>query len=195
MTQGREPTATSTGKFSSRRAVIGWLVASASLSILPQAGFTSQDDVARRFEFLGNKGNSSCSRAFLASISSMPDAARLQGSCCAPMDLHRYREQVVGLKAYTTIAEIPPDPYDIEAGLAKRLLTAYDLGLDPAQQEAYDQAMVISSEKGPCCCQCWRWHIYGGLGRILIRDRGFSGQKVARIWNLSDGCGGEEHMH
>ncbi|MFZ5673144.1 MAG: hypothetical protein ACOZAM_09280 [Pseudomonadota bacterium] len=195
MTQGLERTATSTGKFSSRRAVIGWLVASAGLSILPRAGFASQDDVARRFEFLSNKGNSSCSRAFLDSIPSMPDAARLQGSCCAPMVLHRYREQVAGLEAYATIAEIPPDPYDIEAGLAKRLLAAYDLDLTPDQQEAYDQAMVLSSEKGPCCCQCWRWHVYGGLGRSLIRDRGFSGEKVARIWNLSDGCGGEDHMH
>jgi hypothetical protein len=195
MTQGLERTATSTVKLSSRRAVIGWLVASAGLSIVPRAGFTSQDDLGRRFEFLSSNGNSSCSLAFLDSIPSMPDAARLQGSCCAPMDLHRYREQVVGLKAYTTIAEIPADPYDIEASLAKRLLTAYDLGLDPAQQEAYDQAMAISSERGPCCCQCWRWHVYGGLGRILIRDRGFGGEKVARIWNLSDGCGGEKHMH
>ncbi len=195
MTRDIERIVTSTGKSSSRRAVIGWLAASAGLSILPRMAFTAQDHVARRFEFLSNNGNSSCSREFLDSISAMPGAARLQGSCCAPMVLHRYREQVAGLEAYATIAEIPPDPYDIEAGLAKRLLAAYDLDLTPEQQEAYDQAMVLSSEKGPCCCQCWRWHVYGGLGRSLIRDRGFSGEKVARIWNLSDGCGGEDHMH
>ena len=30
----------------------------------------------------------------------------------------------------------------------------------------------------------------------LIRDRGFSGEQIAKIWDLSDGCGGEEgHVH
>jgi len=61
--------------------------------------------------------------------------------------------------------------------------------------QAYDQAMALSSEKGPCCCECWRWHAYGGLGKLLIRDRGFDGAKLARVWDLSDGCGGEDHVH
>jgi hypothetical protein len=29
----------------------------------------------------------------------------------------------------------------------------------------------------------------------LIREHGFSGQQIARIWDLSDGCGGENHVH
>jgi hypothetical protein len=162
---------------------------------LPPGVFAAEDEVSRRFEFLSQNGNSNCSQAFLDSIPSMPNAARLQGSCCSPMDLHRYGEQTAGLKSYAAIAEIPPDPYDIEAALARRLLAGYGIELNPEQQKAYDQAMSLSSEKGPCCCQCWRWHVYGGLGKLLIRDHGFDGEKLARVWNLSDGCGGEDHVH
>jgi hypothetical protein len=163
------------------------------LSLLP--GIARADELSKKFKFLRESGNSICSQDFLDSIPTMPDAARLQGSCCGPMALHRYREQVAGLKAYAAIAEIPPDPYDIEAGLAKRLRTAYAAELRPEQQKAYDQAMALSSEKGPCCCQCWRWHVYGGLGKLLIRDHGFDGAKLAAVWDLSDGCGGDSHVH
>lgn len=159
------------------------------------SGAARADEVSKKFDFLKANGNSNCSQNFLDSIQTMPDAARLQGSCCGPMALHRYREQVAGLEAYAAIADIPPDPYDIEAGLAKRLLAAYDTGLGSERQTAYDQAMTLSSEKGPCCCQCWRWHVYGGLGKLLIRNHGFDGAKVAKIWDLSDGCGGDSHAH
>ena len=183
------------GESLSRRGVIRSLMAGASLAILPLGAFAAEDETSKRFKFLSENGNSNCSKEFLDSISTMPDGARLQGSCCSPMNLHRYGEQIAGLKAYAAIAEIPPDPYDIEAALAKRLLPAYDTVLTAEQQKAYDQAMSLSEEKGPCCCQCWRWHVYGGLGKILIRDRGFDGKKLARIWNLSDGCGGDDHVH
>lgn len=125
----------------------------------------------------------------------MTSEARLQGSCCSQMSLHRYQEQVEGLKKYAHIPEIPPDPYDIEAGLAKDLMTYYDLALSPDQQEAYDYAMQNSHEKGPCCCKCWRWYVYGGLGKYLITTYGFTGKQITEIWNLSDGCGGDEHFH
>lgn len=149
-----------------------------------------------RFEFLSRNGNSSCSAAFRNSIASLPDAARLQGSCCSPMSLHRYAEQVKALRAFKSaagqkVAEIPDDPYDIEAGLAKKLLAYYGMALTPEEQQRYDYAMQNSQEKGPCCCQCWRWHVYGGLGKHLIRSRGFSGEQVTAVWNFSDGCGGE----
>ncbi len=163
--------------------------------ILSSTAQAAEDEIVKRFEFLSQNGNSSCSAEFLNSIASIPDTARLQGSCCGPMDLHRYREQITGLKAHAAIAEIPPDPYDIEAGLAKRLLPAYNIELEPEQQKAYDQAMSLSSEKGPCCCECWRWHVYGGLGKLLIRDRAFDGVKLARLWDLSGGCGGGDHIH
>lgn len=147
--------------------------------------------LAEKFEYLSKNGNSSCSQSFQTSIPSMPDNSRLQGSCCSPMSMHRYQEQVEGLKKYNSISDIPPDPYDIEAGLAKKLLSYYDLQLSPEEQKQYDYAMQNSDEKGPCCCKCWRWYVYGGLGKLLIREKGFTGEQVTQVWNLSDGCGGE----
>lgn len=113
------------------------------------------------------------------------------------MDLHRYIEQVEGLRKYSEIPEIPPDPYDIDATLAKTL-SGYDdsIELNAIQQKEYEYAMEYSREKGPCCCRCWRWYLYGGLGKYLIAQYGFSGEQVTDVWDLSDGCGGgEEHHH
>lgn len=152
--------------------------------------------LAAKFDYLSTHGNSSCSSSFQQSIPNMPDNARLQGSCCSPMSYHRYSEQVEGLKKYKDISEIPKDPYDIETGLAKKLMAHYDDQLTPQQQQAYDYAMQNSSEKGPCCCKCWRWYVYGGLAKVLIKNYGFTGQQITEVWNLSDGCGGdEEHNH
>ena len=153
--------------------------------------------LAAKFDYLSKHGNSSCSSAFRDSIASLPDNAHLQGSCCSPMSMHRYSEQVEGLKKYQNIAEIPPDPYDIEAKLAKKLMADYDsIQLSAEEQKAYDYAMQNSDEKGPCCCKCWRWNVYGGLGKILIKNYKFTGQQVTQVWNLSDGCGGDsEHHH
>ena len=157
--------------------------------------------LAAQFDYLSKNSNSSCSGSFKDSIANMPDDARLQGSCCSPMSMHRYSEQVEGLKKFKSvadqnIAEIPDDPYDIEAGLAKKLMSYYDMELMSEEQKAYDYAMQNSSEKGPCCCKCWRWYVYGGLGKYLIRNHGFTGEQVTQVWNLSDGCGGDsEHHH
>jgi len=149
-----------------------------------------------QFDYLSRNGNSTCSRAFMESIASMPDDFRLQGSCCSPMSFHRYTEQLEGLKKYRHIAEIPSNPYDVPAAIAKRLLTYYDLELTTEEEEAYDYATKNSDEKGPCCCPCWRWNTYGGLAKFLIRDHAFTGQQVAQVWDLSDGCGGEgDHVH
>ena len=151
--------------------------------------------ITQRFEHLSTNGNSNCSRAFLESIAGMPSVARLQGSCCSPMTLHRYSEQLKGLKKYAGYSEIPADPYDVPAGLAQASIAAYEMELTPEEQKAYDYAMENSEEGGPCCCQCWRWHSYGGLAKLLIRNRGFTGEQVTEVWNLSDGCGGDEHEH
>lgn len=153
-------------------------------------------DVVVRFEYLSANGNSSCSRAFMNSIGSMPTDMRLRGSCCSPMSLHRYSEQVAALKKYGDIAEIPRDPYDIEAGRAKKLMGYYVMQLTADEQKAYDFAMEHSSEQGPCCCQCWRWEVYGGLAKYLIRNYGYTGEQVTEVWDLSDGCGGDsQHFH
>lgn len=113
------------------------------------------------------------------------------------MDMHHYKEQVEGLQKYKDIQEIPPDPYDIEAGLAKKLMSYYDnIQLTQEEQKEYDYAMQNSDEKGPCCCRCWRWNVYGGLGKYLISNYKFTGKQVTEIWNLSDGCGGDsKHNH
>lgn len=157
--------------------------------------------LAAKFDYLSKNGNSSCSASFKTSIPSMPDDARLQGSCCSPMSEHRYSEQVEGLKKFKSVAgqnidKIPDDPYDIEAGLVKELISYYDMELAPEEQKAYEYAMQNSNEKGPCCCKCWRWYFYGGLGKYLIKNHGFTGEQVTEVWNLSDGCGGDsEHLH
>ncbi len=144
-----------------------------------------------RFQVLASEGNSSCSSTFTDSISSMKDGDRLQGSCCSPMNWHRYQEQVKGLGKYKNISEIPSDPYDIDAGLARKMKDHYEDKLTPGEQKAYDYAMKNSDEKGPCCCKCWRWYVYGGLAKFLIKEKGFTGQQITEVWNLSDGCGGE----
>ncbi|MBI2640893.1 MAG: hypothetical protein HYW91_03380 [Candidatus Sungbacteria bacterium] len=157
--------------------------------------------LAARFDYLSKNGNSSCSASFRSSISSLPDDERLRGSCCSPMSVHRYSEQVEGLKKLKSVAgqnidKIPDDPYNIEVKLAKELMSYYDRELTPEEQKAYDYAMQNSSEKGPCCCKCWRWYVYGGLGKYLIKNHGFTGEQVTQVWNLSDGCGGDsEHHH
>lgn len=157
--------------------------------------------LAAKFEDLSQGGNSSCSATFKESILAMSDDARLKGSCCSPMSIHRYAEQVEGLQQFKSIPgqnipEIPNDPYDIEAGLAKRLISYYELELTPEEQAAYDYAMLNSSEKGPCCCKCWRWYVYGGLGKYLIKNHSFTGEQLTELWDLSDGCGGDnEHHH
>ena len=145
---------------------------------------------AGRFEFLSKNGNSNCSKQFLDSISTMPKGARLQGSCCSQMQQTRYAKQIGQLVQYKGIADIPPDPYDIEAKLAAKLLTFYDLTLKPDEQQSYDYAMENSEEKGPCCCRCWRWKVYGGLAKLLIREHGFDGKKITEVWDMSNGCGG-----
>lgn len=163
---------------------------------LSRFSVVGSDVLAARFEELSKNGNSSCSASFTESIDGLADSERIQGSCCSPMNLHRYTEQVEGLRKFKDIPEIPPDPYDLEAGLAKSLKSHYDDQLTPEQQAAYDYAMEHSSEKGPCCCKCWRWYVYGGLGKLLIRQYGFTGEQLTEVWNLSDGCGGDsEHHH
>ena len=157
----------------------------------PSEKGTINNPLFARFQVLSSEGNSSCSGAFTDSISSMTDDSRIKGSCCSPMSWHRYEEQVEGLKKYKDISEIPPDPYDIDAELAKKLKSHYDDVLSEEEQKAYDYAMANSHEKGPCCCKCWRWYVYGGLAKFLIKEKGFGGEQITEVWNLSDGCGGE----
>lgn len=169
----------------------GNLISSNPLKNSTTENHSQHGDLYSRFQKLSTAGNSTCSEFFTDSIKSMRDSDRLQGSCCSAMVWHRYEEQIEGLKKYKDISFIPQDPYDVEAKLAKKLLSYYELDLSAEQQKAYDYAMENSHEKGPCCCKCWRWYVYGGLGKYLIAEKGFTGEQVTEVWNLSDGCGGE----
>jgi hypothetical protein len=83
---------------------------------------------------------------------------RLQGACCTAMDEATYDAKLAGLRAYAGVAQIPKNPYDITVSLARRLV-GYQrtIHLTPGQEATYSAAMQMSSEKGPCCCHCWRW--------------------------------------
>jgi hypothetical protein len=146
----------------------------------------------QKFIELSTNGNSACFGQSV--VYSMDDSEHLTGSCCDKMSQHRYEEQVEGLKKYSYIEEIPSDPYDIPVDLAKKLLD-YDssITLSVEQQKIYEEATNLSNEGGPCCCKCWRWDVYEGLAKYLIIEHGFTAEQVAEVWNLSDGCGGEEH--
>jgi hypothetical protein len=187
-----------------RRRIFGFLVAVSAIvaaGSLPMrhASAEEMNDAAlkSRFEFLSQHGNVECSTKFEASIATMAPDAKLQGSCCAPMDEARYRQQIDGLKKYSEIVEVPPDPYDISAPLAHKLMGYYDLALSKEEQAAYDYAMEHSDMQGPCCCKCWRWKVYGGLGKYLIRVHHYTGQQLTDLWNVGQGCGGaiDTKMH
>ena len=161
------------------------------VSASARAEETSDDAALKsRFQLLSQHGNVECSVQFEKLIGSMGPEGRLQGSCCAPMDEVRYRQQIEGLKKYTDIAEVPPDPYDIPGQLAYRLMGYYTLALNKDGQDAYNYAMEHSDMQGPCCCKCWRWKVYGGLGKYLIRTRHYTGQQLTDLWNVGQGCGG-----
>ena len=180
---------TSAGRITRRAALA---ITGALLTVRPVLAMESQagKTLDQRFDFLSTHGNSSCTKAFLDSIPSMPIGSRIQGSCCSPMERARYIKQVEALKKYNAMADIPPDPYDLDASLAAKMLSHYDLVLTAEEQKAYDIAMANSTEKGPGCCRCWHWKAYGGLAKLLLREHQFTGQQITEIWDLSDGCGG-----
>ena len=184
-----------------RRGLFGFLVAVSTVVVgsllMGQAGAEDEAALKSRFEFRSQHGNVECSTTFEASIATMAPDAKLQGSCCAPMDEARYRQQIDGLKKYSEIVEVPPDPYDISAPLAHKLIGYSMLALNKEEQSAYDYAMEHSDMQGPCCCQCWRWKVYGGLGKYLIRVHRYTAQQLVDLWNVGQGCGGavDTKMH
>lgn len=148
-----------------------------------------------RFTYLSQQRSSTCSLQ-PETIATYPDEQRIQGSCCSPMDLHRYQEQVEALNTYAHISQIPEDPYDISAGLAKELVGYQkNITLSSDQQALYDEAMELSDEGGPCCCQCWRWHAFEGQAKYLIAQHQWTSEQIAQLWDMEDGCGGTGHAH
>ena len=148
---------------------------------------------ASKFDYLSKNGNSSCSAGFVDSISQMNDTMRMEGSCCSPMVEAKYNEQVLGLKKYKDISEIPPDPYDIAIPQVKQMLGwQKTIQLSADQQKIYDGAVQMSMEHGPCCCHCWHWLAYEGLAKQLITKYNYTSKEVAAIWDLSERCGGDD---
>jgi hypothetical protein len=180
-------------------ATISALLICAPFAVTSASAQETTEDAAlkSRFQSLSQHGNVECSTKFEESIATMPSDAKLQGSCCAPMGEARYRQQIEGLRRYADITEVPPDPYDISAPLAHKLIGDYDLALNKDEQSAYDYAMEHSDMEGPCCCKCWRWKVYGGLGKLLIRVHHYTGQQLTDLWNVGQGCGGptDTKMH
>lgn len=160
----------------------------------PKTTLKPTDAQAASFEYLSTHGNSSCSATFLDSISAMNDSIRLMGSCCSPMVKAKYEEQVEGLKQYKNIPEIPVNPYNIPSSQVKQMLEwQKNINLSAEEQKIYGEAMNMSMEHGPCCCKCWHWVAYEGLAKLLITKYHFDGKDVAHVWDLSDGCGGDDH--
>lgn len=147
--------------------------------------------LAEKFALLSNGRTNFCAGPdYINNINS----DRLQGACCSAMDFHRYVEQVEGLKKYSDIDKIPPDPYDIPVSLTREFLDYQkNIVLTTEQQVVYDEAMKLSHEGGPCCCKCWRWYAFEGLAKYLITEYNFNAQQIAEVWDLEDGCGGSGH--
>ena len=143
-----------------------------------------------KFEYLSQQDSNRCDLQPDA-VLEYADSKRLQGSCCSPMALQEYRHQVEDLRQYSSIDQIPVDPYDIPASQAKQLLNYQrTLKLSPAEQATYDAAMELSREKGPCCCQCWRWYAFEGMSKYLIQEQGWDSPELGNLIELVDGCGG-----
>ena len=142
------------------------------------------------FAFLARQTSNSCGLE-PGALERMPGRMRLQGSCCFPMNLAAHQSQVQGLRAYSSVRQIPADPYDVPVSVAKRLL-GYDatIHLTKLQARRYAQAMHMSSLKGPCCCRCWRWYAFRGLSKYLLSDGGWTAARLATLVDLLEGCGG-----
>jgi len=146
-----------------------------------------------KFDYLSEQRSSSCGLQ-RETVLSYGDDSSIQGSCCSAMDLHRYQEQIGGLKKYSNLSVVPQDPYNIPVSLAKQLFDYQEsVQLTDNQQKIYDEAMKMSHEGGPCCCKCWRWTAFEGQAKYLITKHNFSAEQTAELWDLEDGCGGEGH--
>lgn len=143
-----------------------------------------------KFTYLAAKRSNSCGLQ-AADVLSDHDGGRLQGSCCFPMDPQSYREQVLGLKRYSGISQIPADPYDIPVSLAQKLLRYEQrIVLTRRDRTTYHRAMRMSKEGGPCCCPCWRWDAFKGMSKYLIAERRWKARTIARLIDQVEGCGG-----
>ena len=169
-------------------------VAAVAFAAGGQSGTRSSRSVRlNRFAYLAAQRSNRCDLQARA-ILSYPDSRRPQGSCCERMDRPSYMWQRRQLRRYRGIAQIPSEPYDIPARLAKQLLRLdSSISLSPQQGGVYARAMKMTSEHGPCCCRCWRWNAVEGLARYLIATRRWQAGELAHLVDALNGCGGRSH--
>jgi hypothetical protein len=160
--------------------------ASAALTRSPAA---PRSETPATFEYLSRQHSNRCDLQ-AAEIMRYLATMRIQGSCCSGMDAGTYRRQLEALRPYAQIQEIPRNPYDIPARLAQELLRYRGIRLGTNAQRAYDRAMRMTHEHGPCCCRCWRWEAFKGMSRYLIDRRHWQAPQLARLIDAVDGCGG-----
>jgi len=165
------------------------------MAMTPQE-LLGSSDMQQRFTVLSKASTDYCSNignraAIYANMAHMAQESYLQGSCCSPMDMMQYQQQIHALKAYATISQIPTDPYNVPVSLAKTLLQ-YDqsIQLTTAQQATYNQAATMTNDHGWCCCQCWAWYVHAGLAKYLIATQHISAAQVAAVINEEECCGG-----
>jgi len=164
---------------------------SVSTKTIPTETLTLEE----KFAVLSGAKTNSCGGG-AAVVNNMPDDGRIQGSCCTKMNLHKYEEQIEGLKKYSDYEIIPKDPYDVPVVWAREMIEyGEQTELTPEQQIIYDKAVKVSNEGGPCCCVCWHWYAYEALAKKLIIEYNFSAEQIGEIWDLSDACGGTGHQH
>lgn len=161
----------------------------------------NNDPIIIKFEYLTANRNSACYG--ISTVMKMPDDNTIMGSCCGPMILHTYKEQLQILEEkHVDMGIIPKDPYNISVNWAKEMIIAFKtIQLSSDQQKIYEDAKILSHERGPCCCgsdkldeTCWRWKVYGGLAKKLITEYDFDAEQIAHVWDISDGCGGDHHV-
>ena len=114
----------------------------------------------------------------------------LSGQCCGVLqNTTKYHEHLEKLKQYSSIPDIPLNPYKTSVDIAKKWID-YDskTTLNTSEQTVYNQAMKLSSE-GPCCCHCWHYTVNEGIAKKLVHEYHYSSQQVAAFWNVSDICG------
>jgi hypothetical protein len=124
-------------------------------------------------------------------IMKLPDTfTNMGGQCCGVLtNMTEYNEQIEGLKKFSYIPDVPPNPYNISIQHVQKIL-AYDkyTPLTSEQQTVLEQAAEMAAE-GPCCCKCWHWYFNEGVAKELIIKYSFKAEQVAEFYDLSDTCG------
>ncbi len=124
-------------------------------------------------------------------VYSQPNDTYFQGSCCTAMVYSHYQQQIAGLKNYSNITEIPPNPYNISVASVKQLFGYYNnITLNASQSAIFNKAASLTNDGSWCCCQCWAWYAHAGLAKYLIKYHNFNVSQIVQVTNLEDCCGG-----